>query len=205
MSNAGLAELHDTVDTVSIFEPRPVDIVLPVTRFDTVVDVERIADTIELASIGSGGRTHGEMFGIFYELGLNAVEHARSHVGCYVVLESRTLAGGGIVHTLGVADCGIGIPAALRMNTDLRDSEDDRTVALSTLLHITGTGQAYRGVGLDHVAQTVKSLLGDCTIISAGGCLEVANGLQFTRRNLYTSDRLDGTAITVTLSGPAVR
>ena len=58
---------------------------LPITRFASMYDVERIANDLELSAIAGPVHAHPEMFGIFYELGLNAVQHSQSVVGCYVI------------------------------------------------------------------------------------------------------------------------
>ena len=98
---------------------------LPLTRFGSVNDVERIANDLELA-IGSGSiRTHEEMYGVFYELALNAVQHSESAVGCYAMVEQGVDADGRTLHLLGVADCGIGIRAALIRNPDFAYLNDD--------------------------------------------------------------------------------
>ncbi len=80
---------------------------------------------------------------------------------------------------------------------------DADAIALATELHVTGTGEAHRGIGLDHVMGVVKNLGGNLTIISAGGSLEVKTGGGIIKGNLAESDRIAGTVAVVTISVPA--
>lgn len=108
-----------------------------------------------------------------------------------------------VEHTVGIADCGIGIPESLRRNPDFADVLNDAdAIALATQLHITGTGEAHRGIGLDHVMGVVKSFGGCLTIISGSGSLDVAYGAEMTKHNLDESDRLVGTVAVATISVP---
>ena len=175
----------------------------PIARFQTVDDLEQIANNLELAS-GSGlTGTLVEMVGVFYELALNAVEHSQWAAGYYVIRAGSSVVGGA-EHTVGIADCGIGIPASLRRNPIFADVLDDAdAIALATELHVTGTGEAHRGIGLDHVMGVVKDFGGNLTIISAGGSLEMGSGGRIMKRSLEGSDRVAGTVAVVTISVPA--
>lgn len=79
----------------------------PITRFESVDDVERIANDLELASGDGLTAALLEMVGVFYELALNAVEHPQC-AASYYVIRAGSGAGGGVEHTVGVADCGTG-------------------------------------------------------------------------------------------------
>ena len=174
----------------------------PVTRFHSVGDVEQIANNLELASGPGLTGTLVEMVGVFYELALNAVEHSQWAAGYYVVrADSRIV--GEVEHTVGVADCGIGIPNSLRRNHVYAGLVNDAdAIARATELHVTGTGDAHRGIGLDHVTGVVRSLGGSLTIISAGGSLEVATDGDMIKRSLVGSEWLAGTVAVVTISVP---
>ncbi len=175
----------------------------PITRFESVDDVERIANNLELASGTGLTATLVEMVGVFYELALNAVEHSQWAAG-YHVIRAGSSTVGGVEHTVGIADCGIGIPASLRRNPAFADVLNDAdAIALATELHVTGTGEAHRGIGLDHVMGVVKSLGGNLTIVSAGGSLEVETGGGIIKGSLEGSDRVAGTVAVVTISVPA--
>lgn len=175
----------------------------PITRFHSVDDVEQIANNLELASGPGLTGTLVEMVGIFYELALNAVEHSEWAAGYYVIQADSSVVGG-VVHTVGIADCGIGIPDSLRRNPAFADLVNDAyAIARATELHVTGTGDAHRGIGLDHVTGVVRSLGGSLTIISAGGSLEVKTDGEMIKSSLIGSERLAGTVAVVSISIPA--
>ena len=176
----------------------------PITRFQSVDDVERITNNLELASGSGMTAALVEMAGVFYELALNAVEHSQWAAGYYVTRDGIGDVTDNVEHTVGIADCGIGIPASLRRNPDFADVLNDAdAIALATELHITGTGEAHRGIGLDHVMGVVKSFGGNLTIVSAGGSFEIATGTEIVKRNLHDQERLAGTVVVVTISVPA--
>lgn len=77
----------------------------PITRFESVDDVERIANNLELASGAGLTGTLIEMVGVFYELALNAVEHSQWAAGYYVIRACSSIVGG-VEHTVGIADYG---------------------------------------------------------------------------------------------------
>ncbi len=175
--------------------------VLPITRFDTVDDVERIANLLELAPGDGPANVRDEMPGIFYELALNAVQHAQSGMGCYAVAMYGTDVSQGIVYAVGVADCGIGIPASLRGNPDFAAIANDAEVIVhATELHVTGTGEVERGLGLDHVMGVMQSFGGNCVIIAGGGYMNVTNGSEIAKGTL---DYVPGTVVVATIHVPA--
>ena len=113
-------------------------------------------------------------------------------------------ADGGVTHVLGVADCGIGILASLQQNPAFADVQNDAdAIALATELHITGTGDQHRGLGLDYVMNVVKDWGGDFCILSGGGYLNVKDGIETTGGNLNSRERISGTVVVVTLRVPA--
>ena len=74
---------------------------------------------------------------------------------------------------------------------------------LSTELHITGTGDQHRGLGLDYVMNVVKDWGGDFCILSGEGYLNVKDGTETTGGNLNSRERISGTVVVVTLRVPA--
>ena len=175
--------------------------VLPITRFDSIDDIERLANVIELTRAIGPSNVWNEMPGIFYELALNAVQHSQSVAGCYVVLEYATVAPSGILYAVGVADNGIGIPTSLRQNPDLTHIlSDAEAIAHATELHVTSTGEPQRGLGLDHIMQVVKRFRGNFVLISGVGYVNIVNGLMINRENVSSTDCLLGTVAVVTLS-----
>ena len=199
---SGLVEQHPKESAVELVDDIDTEIP-PITRFESVDDVERIANNLELTPGAGLKAALVEMVGVFYELALNAVEHSQWAAGYYVI-RAGSSADGGVEHTVGIADCGIGIPASLRRNPALDNVLNDAdAIALATELHVTGTGEAHRGIGLDHVMGVVKSLSGNLTIVSAGGSLEVTTGGGTIKHSLEGSERLAGTVAVVTISVPA--
>ena len=175
--------------------------VLPLTRFGSVTDVERIANDLELAAVSGAVRTHEEMYGVFYELALNAVQHSESAVGCYAIVEQGVDADGRPTHLLGVADYGIGIRAALIGNPAFAAVANDAdAIALATELHVTGTGDPSRGLGLDHVMNVVRMWRCNCIIISGAGYLDVRDGGVTTQGSLDAGESVAGTVAVITLS-----
>lgn len=197
-----LAAQHPDDSAVALIDDIDTEIP-PITRFESVDDVERIANNLELASGAGLTAALVEMVGVFYELALNAAEHSQWAAGYYVI-RAGSSTDGGLEHTVGIADCGIGIPASLRRNPAFSNVLNDAdAIALATELHVTGTGEAHRGIGLDHVMGVVKSLGGDLTIVSAGGSLEVTASGGIVKRSLEGLERLAGTVAVVTISVPA--
>ncbi len=194
---------RDISDTSSLINDELGDVtaVLPITRFDSIDDIERLANDIELTRAVGPSNVWNEMPGIFYELALNAVQHSQSAAGCYVVLEYAAIAPSGIIYVVGVADNGIGIPASLRKNPDLAHIRSDaEAIAHATELNVTGTGEPERGLGLDHIMQVVKTFRGNFVLISGMGYLNIVNGLVINKENVNPTDCLPGTVAIVTLS-----
>ena len=81
----------------------------PITRFQSVDDVEQIANNLELESGPGLTGTLVEMVGVFYELALNAVEHSEWAAGHYIIrADSRITCGGEItLNTDGILRIGV--------------------------------------------------------------------------------------------------
>ena len=174
---------------------------LPITRFDSTDDIERLANIIKISRVTGPSNVWSEMPGIFYELALNAVQHSMSAAECYAILAYATVAPTGIVYAVGVADGGIGIPASLRRNLGLLHKPSDaESIAYATELHVTGTGEQERGVGLDHIMQVVKRNGGNFILISAMGYVNIVNGLMVNKEDVSSTDSLPSTVTVVTLS-----
>lgn len=183
-----------------------VEKVLPLTRFSSLDDVEHIANEVERSTGIGPVNIRNEISGVFYELALNAVQHSESAIGEYAVLQCAMAAQGEVIYAVGVADRGIGIPASLRRNPEYAYVESDTdAIALATELHVTGTKDPYRGLGLDHVVQVVKSFGGNFVIISGGGYWNLEKGIKIEKGSLNSTDRLSGTVAAVTVSVPAAR
>lgn len=173
---------------------------LPLTRFASVNDVERLANDLELSASSGSIRTHVEMCGVFYELALNAVQHSESAVGCYAIVEQGVDADGLILHLLGVADFGIGIRATLIRNPDFAYIDNDAdAIVMAAELHVTGTGDSNRGLGLDHVMNVVRTWQCNFVIISGSGYLNILNGEVSMQGNLNADASVSGTVAVMTL------
>jgi len=201
-----LVDLSQDLEALGQGSYRVVEQVLPTTRFRSEGDVERIAGDLELVPGVGPANVRSEMSGIFYELALNAVQHSQSAVGEYAVLQYAMGADGEVIYAIGVADCGMGIPVALRQNPEFADVKSDAdAVALATELHVTGTGDSRRGLGLDHVANTVRRFNGNFIIVSGWAYWSLKKGIEIENGTLSLTDRLPGTVATVTLSVPPLR
>ena len=124
-------------------------------------------------------------------------------MGEYAVLQYAVGVDGEIIYAIGVADCGMGIPESLRRNPEFANvCSDAEAIALATELHITGTGDSQRGLGLDHVTKIVKSFGGNFIIMSGRAFWDLKKGLEVENGTLNLTDRLSGTVVAVTLSVP---
>ena len=196
----------DAGPMLSTDDCRVVEQLLPITRFDNVEDVEDLANKVEGGTPVGPANLQGEISGIFYELALNAVQHSGSAIGEYAVLECAVTTQDEILYALGVADRGIGIPASLRLNPEYAFADSDAgAIALATQLHVTGTGDSRRGLGLDHVVQVVRGFRGSLFIASGGGYWNLKKGVETEIGSLNLTDRLSGTVVAVIVSVPPVR
>ena len=201
-----LVDLNYELDTLWLGRYNVVERVLPVTKFHSEGDVERIANNLELAPAIGPSNVQYEMSGIFYELALNAVQHSQSAVGEYAILQYATSSDGEFVYAVGIADCGMGIRASLRQNPNFADVRSDaHAISLATELHVTGTSDTRRGLGLDHVVNVAKSFAGNIAIVSGCGYWNLEKGIEIETGALGSTNRLFGTVVTVTLSVPPVR
>ena len=202
----GLLDLSSELSVLGHDPHRMVIQVLPATIFHSEDDVERIANDLELTPRIGPSNVQSEASGIFYELALNAVQHSQSALGEYAILQCAVGSDGGIIYLVGVADCGIGIPESLRQNPEFAGVQNDHdAIALATGLHITGTGDSERGVGLDYVVSTVKGYGGDFIIVSGQAYWNLKKGTEIESGLLSSTDRLSGTVAAVALSVPPMR
>jgi len=106
------------VDDRGIFEKRDPQLILPLTRFQSELDVEQLAnnalDTLSKSGLGAAN-LHPLVSEVFAELALNAVQHASSSIGAYGFMQFYEF-GTGARFVCGVADGGIGIRRSLVQN-----------------------------------------------------------------------------------------
>ena len=177
---------------------------LAITRLRTDGEVERIANDLEIASNLGPSVLRAEISGIFYELTLNAVQHSQSTIGGYATIQLVVDSYDRAVYVIGVADCGIGVPASLRQNPEFTHIENDAdAISLATQPNITGTRDSYRGIGLDYVTQVVVHLRGNLIILSGSGYWGIESGNVAEKVSIPLTDQLSGTVATVAITVPS--
>lgn len=136
--------------------------ILPVTRLTEYAAVENIAQRTreileyQLTDLSPLGQA---VFMAVAELCDNAIDHGRNEMGAYVavrrVVEPRRQV------SIAIGDLGIGIPEHIRQRYP-EWSDDGYAIAHATQAHVTGTGDAHRGLGFSEVfdAALTQSLHG---------------------------------------------
>jgi hypothetical protein len=168
------------VDDLGIRDREDSQLVLPLTRFDTVSEAEELTnkavDALKESALGAANLypVVSETFG---ELAMNAVEHADSPIGAYGVIqfyESEF----GRRFVCGVADGGIGIRRSLEKNPELRRRvpQDWDAVKLATQERISGTGGKTRGMGLSGIADDMRETGRSLIVHSGIGSLQIVEG-----------------------------
>ncbi len=157
-------------------------IVLPLTRFASERDVEKLAnDALEAllnANLGSANM-RPLVSEIFAELAMNAVQHSQSPIGALGLIQFYDFEVGPRF-VCAVADGGIGIRKSLESNPGLRDrvAYDWDAIELALQERVSGTGIATRGIGLYGVAEDMRRP-GRLLIIHSGqGMLERSEDVQ---------------------------
>ena len=168
------------VDDLGIYDREDSQLVLPLTRFDTVSDADELTnranDALKASGMGAANLypVVSETFG---ELAMNAVEHSESPIGAYGVIqfyESEF----GRRFVCGVADGGIGIRRSLEKNPELRRHvpQDWQAVKLATQERISGTGGRTRGMGLTGIADDMRDTGRSLVLHSGIGSLQIIDG-----------------------------
>ena len=131
---------------------------IPLQRFSTAMEVERIAQLMEHTF-------HTELLGfstllqpchvIFSELADNVLHHAGSNGG-FVLAQQYNYRGGPILE-IAVGDCGIGVLASLSRKQSLTRQlgSDKDAIALALEDGISCIEDSHRGYGLGHVRHEV--------------------------------------------------
>lgn len=166
------------VDDRGIRAQEDKQVVLPVSRFDTETQVDRLVEDAS-EHLMSADLTAANLIpvvgSVFAELASNAVQHSESPVGALGFIQFRRTQKGNRFICV-VADGGIGIRAALERNPNLRDRVpyDWSAIELAVQERVSGTGEATRGIGLYYIAQDMQ-LAGRQMIIHSGqGWLSVS-------------------------------
>lgn len=170
------------VDDRGIDDRPRCQVVLPVTSFTTVNEVEDLATQAldQLSESGFGAINLRTLVSeTFAELGLNAVQHAESPIGAFGLIQFfESARGSRFVCT--VADGGIGIRRSLERNPELRSRVfyDWDAIELAARERVSGTGSAFRGIGLYGVAEDMRSGGRSLIVHSGVGSLEIREDIQ---------------------------
>jgi hypothetical protein len=105
-----------------VFRSEQVKVIAPLTRFDSILGAESLGAAVESNMRGS---VEANLVGIvseaFVELANNAVQHARSPVASYGVVQRYDHHARGPRVLCAVADGGVGIRESLELNPEYRD------------------------------------------------------------------------------------
>ena len=186
-----LQETGVSVDDRGVSDREVPQLILPLARFCTEADVERVAnqalDALSKAGMGSAN-LYPLISEIFAELALNAVQHAESEVGAFGLIqfyESQN----GRRFVCAVADGGIGIRRSLEKNPALRDRVPYDWAAIEVAIQegVSGTGSKTRGIGLYGVAEDMRKEGRQLIIHSGIGMLQITEDLESsaTRTSLF--------------------
>lgn len=177
-----LQESGVEVDDRGIRRRTDLQVILPLTRFHSVSEVEGLAnqalEALAEARLGAAN-LYPLVSESFAELALNAVEHAQSNVGALGLIqfyESQY----GRRFICAVGDGGIGIRGSLERNPALRDQIPYDWVAIELALRerVSGTGDATRGIGLYGVAEDMRKAGRQLIIHSGIGMVETTEELE---------------------------
>lgn len=151
--------------------------VLPLTHFQSLEDVQRLANHAHdrLRSAGFGSVNLSTVVSeLFSELANNASEHSESPIGAFGCIQFVEAAAGSRF-TCVVADGGIGIRGGLCKSPELRRRVlyDWDAVELATRERVSGTSDPHRGIGLFAVAEDARQLAGSFLLHSGIGLLEI--------------------------------
>ena len=166
-----------------------VPVIVPLTRFDSLLGAESLGAAVESNMQGSvGANLVGIASDAFVELASNAVQHARSPVASYGVVQRYDHDAHGPRVLCAVADGGVGIRESLESNPQYRDRfrYDWSALEYATREGVSGTGDAYRGIGLFGVSEDTMSALGRQLMLHSGrGSLFLTNERRARRTRLF--------------------
>ncbi len=155
-------------------------LILPLTRFDTESDVDRITnlahDSLQRTAVGAAN-LYPIVSEVFAELAMNAAQHSGSEIGAFGLIQFYEFADGQ-KFVCAVADGGIGIRRSLERNPELTDKVpyDWNAIELALDEGISGTGSDRRGIGLFGVAEEMSKPGRQLIIHSGIGMLQTVGG-----------------------------
>ncbi len=155
-------------------------LILPITRFNTEAEVDKIAnearDRLTAAGVGAAN-LYSVVAEVFAELAMNAVQHSQSEIGSLGLIQFYQFEAGERF-VCAVADGGIGIKRSLGSNAALRSraAYDWTAIELALEEGVSGTGSNRRGIGLFGVAEDMAKPGRQLIIHSGIGLLLTGGG-----------------------------
>ncbi len=175
-------------------------LILPITRFNTESEVDKIANdaSARLTAAGVGASNlYSVVAEVFAELAMNAVQHSKSEIGSSGLIKFYQF-DAGERFVCAVADGGIGIRRSLELNPDLRSRATYDWTAIELALEegTSETGSTRRGIGLFGVAEDMAKPGRQLIIHSGIGLLRTLGGTGETTRS---SVRFPGTLVSASI------
>jgi hypothetical protein len=196
-----LSENGVEVDDRGVSDRPAARLILPITRFSTESEVDKIAngarDRLTAAGVGAAN-LYSVVAEAFAELAMNAVQHSQSEIGSVGLIQFyQSEAGERFV--CAVADGGIGIRRALESNEALRSRATYDWTAIELALEegISGTGSSRRGIGLFGVAEDMAKPGRQLIIHSGIGLLRTIGGT--SSNAIRSSVRFPGTLVSASI------
>ena len=166
------------------------DVILPLTRFDSLGEAAELTNRVEYSLYTSGfgaANIHPIVCELFSELVNNATEHSESSIGAYGLIRFYSY-GEERRFVCGVADGGVGIQEAIERNSSLQHSSYEwSAIELATKELVSGTSSRTRGIGLFSVLEEMRPQGRELLIHSGKGIITVSKDSQIRmiRANLF--------------------
>lgn len=184
-----LQESGVAVDDRDVSPGGQVEVIAPLTRFDSLLGAESLGAAVESNMQGSiSANLVGVTSDAFVELASNAVQHSRTPVGSYGLVQRYDNHVHGPRILCAVADGGVGIRESLESNPEYKDRfrYDWSALEYATRERVSGTADAYRGIGLFGIAEDAMSTLGRQLILHSGrGSLFLADERRARTTSLF--------------------
>jgi anti-sigma regulatory factor (Ser/Thr protein kinase) len=181
---AGLFEILQKsgmqVDDQSVGSPPASQLILPISRFATESEVDKLANAAgeHLSTAGLGvANIYSVVAEVFAELAMNAAQHSESEIGAFGLIQFYQSEGEDRF-ICSVADGGIGIRRSLESNPALRMQAYQDWVAIDLALQegTSRTGSNRRGIGLFGVADEMTKPGRQLIVHSGIGLLRTYGG-----------------------------
>ena len=176
-----LRETGITVEPDDAGGQHPGDSILPLTRFDGLMEAAALTNRVEDSLYNSGqgsANIHPAICELFSELVNNATEHSESSIGAYAFVQFWS-SDQGRRFVCGVADGGIGIQKSIEYNTALNHfGYEWAAIDLATKELVSGTASKTRGIGLFSVFEDMRIPGRELMIHSGKGILTSSSDSQ---------------------------